>query len=291
MHQGPPKVVDKSYSVIDDETKERFWHDGFCIVPNLIEADTAIAIRERFEGLFRGDFETGIYPDEWHWREGLSLPDVTREIVNAWKTDRLIAETALSPAIGAMAADLMGWKEGARIGQDDALWKPPGAKGVGYHQDSAYISNQFLPREDNSVTIWIALDNADEQSGVVEYARGSHRWFENALHSTAESSFHGICDVRAPAAAAAARAGETLDIASVEVPMGAAIFHHQDVWHGSGPNITTDQPRRALALHLIRRDLKYRTEQHPDYIYGRYKIAGSDRVEETFFPTTWAPSN
>ena len=42
-------------------------------------------LRRRFDGLWRGEFETGIYPDEWHYREGMSKPHITREIVNAWK--------------------------------------------------------------------------------------------------------------------------------------------------------------------------------------------------------------
>lgn len=43
-------------------------------------------LRDRCEGLFKGQFETGVYPDEWHWREGISMPQATREIVNAWKS-------------------------------------------------------------------------------------------------------------------------------------------------------------------------------------------------------------
>ena len=39
--------------------------------------------------------------------------------------------------------------------------------------DSAYISRQFCPSSNNSVTVWIALDDADEERGIVEYAPGS----------------------------------------------------------------------------------------------------------------------
>lgn len=291
--RGIPAVAEaaaEGHSVIDPATKARFWADGFCVVPDVITQAQASGVRARFDPLFRGDFDTGIYPDEWHWREGLSFPDATREIVNAWKADSAVAAVALAPRIGAMAADLMGWARGTRIAQDDALWKPPGAKGVGYHQDAAYISDQFLPRDDNSVTIWIALDDADADTGVVEYARGSHRWFDQAIHTTAESSFHGGGDPRAPARVAAAAADEAFEVVAVEVPTGAAVFHHQDVWHGSGSNTTADRPRRALALHMIRRDVEFRTEPAPDYIYGRYKLQGSVTVEETFFPTVWAPA-
>jgi hypothetical protein len=33
------------------------------------------ACSERYSEMFGGNFDTGIYPDEWHWREGISLPD------------------------------------------------------------------------------------------------------------------------------------------------------------------------------------------------------------------------
>ena len=114
------------------------------------------ALVSAFERLFKGDFDTGTYPDEWHWREGISKPEAFREIVNAWKSDDAVAAVALDAAIGKRAAELMGWR-GARLAQDDVLWKPPGAQGVSYHTDGKYISDNFIPRDDNSVTVWIAL--------------------------------------------------------------------------------------------------------------------------------------
>ena len=76
---------------------------------------------------------------------------------------------ALDARIGKRCAELMGWP-GARLAQDDVLWKPAGAAGVAFHTDGFYISDNFVPRDDNSVTVWIALDDADETSGVVSYA-------------------------------------------------------------------------------------------------------------------------
>ncbi|CAE7179664.1 unnamed protein product, partial [Symbiodinium microadriaticum] len=236
-----------------------------------------------------------IYPDEWHWREGISKPDKFREIVNAWKSSPLVAAVALSARTAQLAAELMGWKS-TRLGQDDVLWKPAGASGVGYHQDSAYISQNFLPVAENSVTVWIALDDADAETGVVEYAVGSHRW-PAAKASAVDSAFHGAEDELSSVRAAAAAAGAELEIKRLKVPCGAAVFHHQDVWHGSGPNTTKDRPRRALGVHLLRGDVKFRTDPHPDtalnaildYIYGRYVLAeGSSEVSEQFFPILWS---
>lgn len=272
---------------IDESERQTFQKDGFLLVENLLDAEAAAELRSHFAELFAGKFPTGIYPDEWHWREGISKPDKFREIVNAWKSSPLVAAVALSARTAQLAAELMGWKS-TRLGQDDVLWKPAGASGVGYHQDSAYISQNFLPVAENSVTVWIALDDADAETGVVEYAVGSHRW-PAAKASAVDSAFHGAEDELSSVRAAAAAAGAELEIKRLKVPCGAAVFHHQDVWHGSGPNTTKDRPRRALGVHLLRGDVKFRTDPHPDYIYGRYVLAeGSSEVSEQFFPILWS---
>ena len=188
---------------------------------------------------------------------------------------------ALDAAIGKRAAELMGWR-GARLAQDDVLWKPPGAQGVSYHTDGKYISDNFVPRDDNSVTVWIALDNADEATGVVEYARSSHKW----PRATSKASFHDGAGVD-PVARAAAAAGVEVVVDRHEVSACSAVFHHQDVWHGSDANRSPDRPRRALGLHYIRDDVKFRRD--PDYIYGRYDL-GDGVVHDAFFPRVYPAS-
>ena len=114
--------------------REHFAANGYVLQPDVIRPEDRDALVAAFERLFKGDFDTGCYPDEWHWREGISKPDAFREIVNAWKSDDAVAAVALDAAIGKRAAELMGWR-GARLAQDDVLWKPPGASGVAYHTD------------------------------------------------------------------------------------------------------------------------------------------------------------
>eukprot|EP00455_Lapot_gusevi_P029477 TRINITY_DN3156_c0_g1_i1.p1 TRINITY_DN3156_c0_g1~~TRINITY_DN3156_c0_g1_i1.p1 ORF type:complete len:161 (+),score=27.16 TRINITY_DN3156_c0_g1_i1:222-704(+) len=121
------------------------------------------------EGLWEGKFETGVYPDEWHWRKGFTYPHMTKEIVNGWKSDRLVASVVLNSALGRLCSQLGDW-QGARLGQDDVIDKPAGGTPVGYHRDSVYISRNFLPTTNNSITCWMALDDADAGNGAIEYA-------------------------------------------------------------------------------------------------------------------------
>ncbi len=91
-------------SSITEADVERFREDGFLVVEGLIAAAQVESIRDRFERLFNGEFDTGVYPDEWYWRTGMSLPDVTRHMANLWKSDLTIAGLATSAEIGRTAA-------------------------------------------------------------------------------------------------------------------------------------------------------------------------------------------
>lgn len=66
-----------------------FSADGFVTVDSLIDAGLIGSLKERFERLFRGDFETGTAPDKVNWQEGRSDPALARQICNSWKADRL----------------------------------------------------------------------------------------------------------------------------------------------------------------------------------------------------------
>jgi ectoine hydroxylase-related dioxygenase (phytanoyl-CoA dioxygenase family) len=159
-------------SPLTEEHKRRFEADGFLILEKFIDSETVERLRARFEPLFKGEFETGLYPDEWNWQEGRDRPDRTRQICNAWKSDRAVASVVLSAKVGRCVGERSGW-DGARICQDNVIWKPAGAKALGYHQDDSY-AKWFTPP--HMATCWIALDDTSAAGGTIEYARGSHKW-------------------------------------------------------------------------------------------------------------------
>ena len=302
-------VLASSSFILDEEYDEskiisaQLQSRGFAPTSTqLISKHASAMVKERMSRLFRGEFETGVYPDEWHWREGISKPDAAREICNAWKSDRIIAEIVLNEKIGRFISNVMGW-ESVRIAQDDLVWKVPSTHQdesridtVGFHQDSAYISNQFEPYDNNSVTLWIALDDVTEDSGCLEYAVGSHQWSPlrhrmdaasannnnedmSNFHSSDESSYRSGC---LDAAKLSGISIDRIEIDQVPVKEGYAIIHHQDIYHGSAPN-KRSQHRRALVAHYLRGDVNFRLD-NVTYIYGRYKRFNSVELDESFFP-------
>jgi ectoine hydroxylase-related dioxygenase (phytanoyl-CoA dioxygenase family) len=263
------------------EQIEQFSEDGFLIAEKLIDEETVEALRSRFERLFRGEFETGITPDEVNWQEGESDPSLTRQICNGWKADRAIARVVLRQDLGHAIAQLGGWP-GARIMVDNVLWKPPDTRPLGHHQDSAYLS-WYTPSD--LLSCWIALDDTTADGGTIEFVRGSHKWH----HSEPEGEFHGPADYRKQMLAAAEKEGVEPEIVYVEVPRGGGSFHHGWTWHGSGHNRAT-RPRRSLVLHAMRSDTRYvpgHLGEGVGRIYSRYKHLADNEIDENYFPVLW----
>ena len=256
---------------------EQFNTDGFLILDQFLSAEEVAAARSRFERLFRGEFETGLYPDEWNWRAGRDPSDLTRQICNGWKSDRTIGRIVLKEEIGQLCATLAGWP-GARIGQDNVLWKPPGAKALGFHQDDSYCK-WVVPS--GFVTCWMALDDTSAAGGTIEYARGSHRW--GRFPPLGE--FHAPQDYRDSLRQAAASVGRRVELVPIEVPAGGCVFHAGGTWHGSDVN-RSSQPRRSLVSHCLSSAARF----HPtevSYIYSRYRRVGDLTMDESFFPILW----
>ena len=256
----------------------QFREDGFLFVEGFVGDALVEPAAARFEALFRGDFETGLQPDEWNWREGRDSPALTRQICNGWKADRAVARIVLQEDIGRACARLMGWT-GARLNQDNVIWKPPGAKALGFHQDDSYQQWVAPPQ---MVSAWVALDDTTAEGGTLLYAKGSHRW----PVAPPIAQFHAPDDFTLEFRQAAEEVGEgDCELAPVLLHKGGVAFHHGRTWHGSGPNRGT-APRRALVAHCMHADAEFR-EGTVGPIYGRYKRFGSTEMEESFFPTLW----
>ncbi len=268
---------------LSGEQIARFHEDGFLIVDRLIAPEDAARAATRFEGLFEGEFETGLIPDDVNWGEGVNASRLNRQLSNAWKSDYTIASIALREEIGLWCAQLGGWP-GARVHQHDLVWKLPGSLTVKMHQDCPY-NLWVTPLE--FVACWIALGGTSAAAGTIQYVRGSHRWD----HFPAEgATFYGVEDYDVDMRAAAARAGVEPEVVPVEVPAGGGAFHSGWMWHGSDVGRDATRDRRALATHCCSSEARFASENLTSgmgAVFSRYKRFGDDRMDESFFPILW----
>jgi ectoine hydroxylase-related dioxygenase (phytanoyl-CoA dioxygenase family) len=258
---------------------ESFHRDGFLIVQEgLVSGKALELLRDRYRRVFDGEYETGIRPDEVNWMKGRDPEDRTRQLCNAWKADSLIAAQVLSPRIGRLAAQLMGYR-GVRILQDNVLWKPPGTKAIGFHQDGSY-ADYLVPPE--MVTCWMSLHDTEVDAGPVAYVRGSNAWPKAPPQRT---QFHAPEDWLLGPRAAVPEDVE-LDVVPVVVKAGGGAFHHNLTWHGSEPNHSGTIARMALVSHMLPAHARFH-HANVDVVYSRYRRRGDASMDESFFPIMW----
>ena len=118
-------------------------------------------------------------------------------------------------------------------------FKPPTARGLALHQD-----NYFLQAHPNTcLTVWIAVDNANAETGGLIVVPGTHRSeviCHTATDSTVSWTSKGV--VLPP----------EFQHAPVQTDLkpGDTMFFHGSVVHGSNPN-TSEHFRRSIVLHYI----------------------------------------
>ena len=256
---------------------EGYQRDGFLIVERFLDPSNLDLIRERFARVFEHEWETGLAPDEVNYVPGVTAADLTRQLCNVWKADRLLAGVTLSQQVGEFTAQLAGLP-GVRLAQDNAIWKPPSGKALLCHQDAAYLDHLNPP---NMTTCWMALDDTAADTGTIYYARGSHRW----PHAPLDGKFHAPDDWLAHVHSSVPP-GVELELVPIEVPAGGAAFHHGWTFHGSPPNERADAQRRSIISHMISTDTRWNPE-HPHPIYSRYRRPGETELDEAFFPILW----
>ena len=258
---------------------EAFQRDGFLVVAEGLVSERGLELlRERYVPLFEGEYETGIRPDDVNWVPGRDPEDRTRQLCNAWKSDNVVAAQVLSERTGRLAAQLAGYR-GVRILQDNVLWKPPGTKAIGFHQDSSY-ADYLVPPE--MITCWISLHDTATDAGPLEFVRGSHTWPKSPPERT---QFHAPDDWLEGAREALPENVE-LETVPVVVKAGGGSFHHGLTWHGSAPNTSGTLARMALVSHLIPVETRFH-ETNVDVTYSRYRKRGDLSLDESFFPVMW----
>jgi len=260
------------------EQVEAYRRDGFLVVPQWLSPAEVESVRDRMDPLFlRHEWATGLAPDEVNYTAGVTPPERTRQLCNAWKADPAVARIVLAPQVGEFAAALEG-ADGMRIVQDNLLWKPPGGLALGSHRDAEYLEWLDPP---NMTTCWMALDDTRADTGTIHYVRGSHRW----PRTQKDGQFHAPDDWLAHARGCAPD-GDPLDLVPVEVQAGGAAFHHGWTMHGSPPNERADGQRRSVVSHLARSDTRHHpVHRHP--VYSRYQRPGSLLLDDASFPLVW----
>lgn len=165
-----------------------------------------------------------------------------------------------------VAAAVMGSGQ-VRFFMDQLLVKEPGAlKRTPWHQDLLYwpLSGEQI------LSIWIPLDAATPETGVVTYVKGSHRWggfLESGPFADDDADGRSMAEARSDAADMDTEPQNSLadirqrphlySFLSWNVQPGDVILHHPMVVHGAPGNMSANQRRRAWATRWLGEDVRW----------------------------------
>eukprot|EP00511_Aplanochytrium_stocchinoi_P000738 CAMPEP_0204827894 /NCGR_PEP_ID=MMETSP1346-20131115/5419_1 /ASSEMBLY_ACC=CAM_ASM_000771 /TAXON_ID=215587 /ORGANISM="Aplanochytrium stocchinoi, Strain GSBS06" /LENGTH=331 /DNA_ID=CAMNT_0051956561 /DNA_START=401 /DNA_END=1396 /DNA_ORIENTATION=- len=294
---GNPTVGDPiNVGIVADSQK--FQKDGFVKIEDCLGNEFIDCLNDRLEKVLRGEFNTGTCPDKTPKlikgaRKGpIGFSGNTQgvkvlQVINIWKSDETFKQLVTSPKLGTLVAQLAGWKHGARVAQDQVWAKPPGAAPLVFHRDSPYFF--FTPSD--VVTVWVALDDMDEELGPLEYVKGSHRWGDGRIGS---SNMFFQRDAFSLLHSASEKEGidpDSLEIESMSgLKRGGISVHNGLTWHGSKKNMSKTRPRRGLGIHFIPGNAKFHEGASKSSLWKNYSHNPDgkllDHLPEDLYPLT-----
>lgn len=196
------------------------------------------------------------------------------QIINIWQGSADFAALLRHPRILALAGRLSGARS-LRIWHDQIQYKPAAVGGVNmWHQDAPYWGP--LGPQDQQITAWIALDDADQDNGCMSMVPGSHLW-GNAI-----DFLHAIPSF---AAMPTGYAGNDVRVDVRPVLAGHVHFHHSLTWHGSCAN-SSGRPRRAIALHFMNEQTIRVSDRHHPLRDDIHSPIG-EPLRGALFPELW----
>jgi ectoine hydroxylase-related dioxygenase (phytanoyl-CoA dioxygenase family) len=265
--------------LITKEQKLFFDTNGFIEIKNVINKNLLKTIKKKYKKIFDGVYETGVVPDKIKWVKGRDPNNIPRSLCNVWKSDNDVKKLVTSKIIGQYAAELSGWKK-TKLNQDSLIWVVPKAGVVSFHQDNPY---QDWHTPGGVITAWIPLTKTSKNSATLEYLLGSHK----NKTSKRLGSFYSIKDYQ-KIDPKLLKNQENYKRHYVEVDEGTIVFHHGNIWHGSGFNKTSHE-RISISVHYMNGSSRFSKKIKSPY-FNHYKLDKKIIIDNSFFPNIYSKS-
>lgn len=214
-------------------SKQAFDANGYVALPGLLSAQEVTELCREIDR-YIAEVVPRLPPTEVFY-EVKGRPETLKQLQRIFHHDEWFARLFADSRFVGLAESLMGE---AVIGKN-LQWfnKPPGVgQPTPPHQDGYY----FMLEPNAAVTMWLALDEVDEENGCVRYVPGSQRHGLRAHTRTDTLGFsqgipdYGIEDRRS-------------EVAMPAKP-GDLLAHHALTVHRADGNRSTNRTRRALGF-------------------------------------------
>ncbi len=214
------------------QLREKFRQDGFVVLPGFINEEEVKNIYFHLERLI--EEKVPGMPPEHAFYEDRNDPSTLKQLQALFSYDPFFHGMMFGSRFEELASLLL---EDAVVGKNMQYFnKPPGiGKPTPPHQDGYY----FMLEPNEAVTMWLGLEDVDEENGCVRYVRGSHRRGMRPHGKTATLGFsQGITDY--------GREDDT-EVWMATKP-GDLLVHHSLTIHRADANNSSTRTRKALGF-------------------------------------------
>lgn len=218
----------------DAQLVERFRADGYVALPGFLNAQEVTSLCEHVERFVR-DIAPQM-PAEQVFYEDKADRTSLKQLQQMFEYDAFFRSMMFGSRFEKLASTLL--QTEVRGVNMQYFNKPPGiSQPTPPHQDGYY----FMLEPSEAVTMWLALEDVDEETGCVRYVNGSHLLGLRPHRQTQTLGFsQGILDF-----------GTKADVSN-EVPFpakpGDLLVHHALTIHRADKNRSTTRSRKALGF-------------------------------------------
>jgi phytanoyl-CoA hydroxylase len=234
-----------------DVTQKAFRRDGYVVVRSFLDAEEVAEVYANLDRVIREVVPT--LPSEQAFYEEKGNDSTLKQVQQLQKHNAYFGRLFSNSKFEQLAELLL---DGPVDGRNMQYFnKPPLiGKATPPHQDGYY----FMIKPAEAVTMWLAMDDVDEENGCVRYVHGSHEWGVRPHGRTQTLGFsqgvtdYGIESDRANEVALPAQPGDLL-------------VHHCMTIHRADGNVSADRTRRALGFIYYSARAEVDEEAHAAY--------------------------
>lgn len=228
-----------------------FEHDGYVALAGFLSSKEVAELQTTVENFIAHKVKN--LPREQVFYEDLARPDTLKQIQQLFAHDDFFHKLMFGGKVEQLAELLL---KGPVVGNNMQYFnKPPEiGKATPPHQDGYY----FMLRPCEAVTMWLALDEVDEENGCVRYVRGSHRRGMRPHGRTHTLGFsQGVTDYGTPE--------DLAEEVAFPAQPGDLLVHNAMTIHRADGNRSPTRTRRALGFIFYSERAQMDEEAHAAY--------------------------
>lgn len=246
-----------------DDLKKTYERDGYVVIRAFLDPAEVTLVNEALQRIIREKIDTMagshvVYEDKSD-KESLKLLQDLHQYDDFFST--LLSGSKFEKIAEALLGDTAIGKTVEYFNKPPRIGKP-----TPVHQDGYY----FMLQPPEAVTMWLALEEVDEENGCVRYVKGSHLKPMRPHGRTRTAGFsqgiidYGTDDDRANEVAIPAKAGDLL-------------IHHAMTIHRADANQSATRTRRALGFIYFSAAAKEDKAAKEAYL----KLLAEEKLKET----------